>query len=106
MDQTTTSDDILGQHNAFSVFNGNDHDLLGSGEVGEASLDITENELDIAASMMEAFSERNRTMESLPGSTINSSLDRIPGGVKGDYFLDAPLGRRHDHDNFGIDEES
>lgn len=106
MDQTTTSDDILGQHNAFSVFNGNDHDLLGSGEVGEASLDITENELDIAASMMEAFSERNRTMESLPGSTMNSSLDHIPGGVNGDYFFDDPLGRRHDHDNFGIDEES
>lgn len=75
---------IGGQGSAFDDFDDTDHDI------GEGSLNITENELDIAASMMEALS--------------NGGVSK-DGNGHSDYLYDDPLGRRPDDDDFGTEED-
>jgi len=76
-----------------------DHDILGAG-VGGTSLDISENELDIAASMMDALSNGGSTMDAFSGDRGKNMSGHA------DYLYDDPLGRRPDDDDFGDDDDN
>lgn len=89
--------DCINQANAFDDFEDTDTDVLSAGIPGD-DFDVSDNLLDIAASMMEGIYVSNKMGTSMlgtgPDEDITSQL------ISGNYLFDDPLGRRQDDEVF------
>ena len=95
-----------GKPNLLDDISEGNNDFYGVDEVGEGSLEITENEIDIAASMMGAgFSDTSPSIDSL--RDLNGQMDYFyndPLGRKSEAYLDIK-GEKYQEDNFDDDDD-